>query len=156
MSYRVMTIALAGALVLIGCSDRQSRTITDPDTGERVELETGAGARAPANMPDFAPLYPGSRIESSMAGSGTGEAGSNSGGMVVFHVSDGADQVASYYRAALDRSDLTERNEINMNGILMITGNAPDNPDRGLQVSIAPGSDEPGSTVTLVYSLGQG
>lgn len=152
----LMMAAAAGGLILAGCGDRRSHTVTDPDTGERVTVESGTGARAPTNMPDFAPLYPGARIESSMAGTSSGESGAKRGGMVTFRVNAGAEQVAAFYRQALDRSDLSERNEVNMNGVLMVTGNAPDNPDRGLQVSIASNTDGPGSFVTLVYSLGGG
>lgn len=156
MRILAMTAAAGGLVLLAGCGDRQSQTVTNPDTGERVTVESGSGARAPDNMPDFAPLYPGARIESSLAGTSSGESGANRGGMVTFRVNDRAEQVAAFYRQALDRSDLSERNEVNMNGVLMVTGNAPDNPDRGLQVSIAPNTDGPGSFVTLVYSLGEG
>ena len=149
-------VAVAGALVLAGCGDRQSRTVTNPDTGETVTLETGSGSRAPANMPDFAPLYPGARIENSLAGTSSDAAGGNRGGMVTFRVDAPVERVAAFYRGVLDRSELSERNELNMNGILVVTGNAPDNADRGLQVNIAPNTDGPGSFVTLVYSLGEG
>lgn len=152
----MMTTAAMSALLVAGCGDRQSQTITNPETGERVTVESGSGARAPANMPDFAPLYPGARIESSLAGTSSGESGANRGGMVTFRVDHGVEQVAAFYRRALDRSDLSERNELNMNGVLVVTGNAPDNTDRGLQVNIAPNTDGPGSFVTLVYSLGEG
>lgn len=152
----MMTTAAMSALLVAGCGDRQSQTITNPETGERVTVESGSGARAPANMPDFAPLYPGARIESSLAGASSGESGANRGGMVTFRVDHGVEQVAAFYRRALDRSDLSERNELNMNGVLVVTGNAPDNTDRGLQVNIAPNTDGPGSFVTLVYSLGEG
>lgn len=148
--------AAAGALVLVGCDGRQNRTITNPDTGERVRLETGSGAGAPANMPAFAPLYPGARIESTIAGTGSAQGGSNLGGMVTFRVSDRPEQVAAFYRSSLDRSGLTERNEANLNGVLVLTGGHPDDSDRGLQVSIAPNTDGPGSFVTLVYSFGEG
>lgn len=146
----------AGAMFLAGCDGRQSRTITNPETGERATVETGSGARAPANMPDFAPLYRGAQIESSMAGTSSQDTGSNRGGMVTFRVNDSVEQVAAFYRGVLDRSDLTVRNELNLNGTLMLTGGHPDDSDRGLQVSIARNTDGPGSFVTLVYSLGEG
>lgn len=152
----VAMTAAASALVLAACGDRQSQTVTNPQTGESVTVESGSGARAPANMPDFAPLYPGATIENSMTGTSSGESGANRGGMVTLRVNDGAEQVAAFYRQALDRSNLSERNELNINGVLMITGNAPDDPNRALQVSIAPNTDGPGSLVTLVYSLGEG
>ena len=153
---RGLVIYAAAALLLAGCGDRQSRTITNPETGERATVESGSGARAPANMPDFAPLYRGARIESSMAGTSSADTGSNRGGMVTFRVNDSIEQVAAFYRGVLDRSDLTVRNELNLNGTLMLTGGHPDDSDRGLQVSIAPNTDGPGSFVTLVYSLGEG
>lgn len=144
---------MAGALALgLGaCDAGRDRTPPDPDGGDNVTLTAGPGARAPQSMPDFAPLYPGARIESVMA-----DGRSGGGGMVTFRADASGVEVADFYRRALDRSDLTDRTDVEMNGVLMITGDAADDPDRGLQVSIAPDAEDRGSVVTLVYSLGEG
>jgi hypothetical protein len=141
---------------LAACDAPERHTVSDPETGEKVNLELGSRASVPSDMPDFAPLYPGARIESSMSGMASAQAGQTRGGMVTFRVADPVTAVASFYRGVLERSDLAVRNEINMNGTLMLTGNRSDNPDHGLQVTIAPEEDGTGSFVTLVYSLGEG
>lgn len=148
--------AAAGVLFLGGCDGRQTRTVSNAETGERATIETGAGARPPTNMPDFAPMYRGAQIESSVAGTSSQQTGANQGGMVTFRVDDSVEQVAAFYRGVLDRSDLSVRDELNLNGTLMLTGSHPDDSDRGLQVSIARTTDGRGSFVTLVYSLGEG
>lgn len=156
MRFQAGVILALAALTVAGCGDRRTHTATDPQSGERVTMESGSGARAPANMPDFAPIYRGARIENAMAGSSSGQTGANQGGMVTYRVDASADQVETFYRQALDRSDLTERSEVNSNGVRILAAGSPDNPDRSLQVSIAPNPDGPGSYVTLVYSLGEG
>ena len=47
----VAMTAAASALVLAACGDRQSQTVTNPDTGERVTVESGSGARARNRIP---------------------------------------------------------------------------------------------------------
>lgn len=146
----------AALMALAACNEPQRHTVTDTKSGEQVNLELGSGASAPADMPAFASIYPNARIESSMSGTASAQAGATRGGMVTFRVTDPVEPVARFYRGVLDRSDLAVRNEVNMNGTLMLTGNHPDNPDHGLQVTIAPDEGGAGAFVTLVYSLGEG
>ncbi len=152
----MMCMTAAGALTLAACDGGNKQTVANPESGERVTLESGSGTKAPPNMPAFAPLYPGARIESTVSGVSSQDTGSNQGGMVSFRVADDMEKVAAFYRSAMDRSGLTERTDVNMNGTLMIAGAKPDNADEGLQVTIAPNTDGPGSFVSLVYSLGGG
>lgn len=152
---RVLELSCLAALTcaLTGCGERETRVHSNPAIVENVTLRTGSAIAAPTNMPDFAPLYPGARIESALEGSGSvGE----SGGMVAFRTDSATAQVAAFYRARLDDSGLADRNEVNLNGTLFLTGNARDDADRGVQVSIAPTADGPGSYVTVTYNLGEG
>jgi hypothetical protein len=138
---------------LAGCGERETRIPVDGGNGENVTLRSGNLVKPPANLPEFTPLYPGARIESVLEGNGSA---GRQGGMVAFRTSDSTDKVAAYYRARLDASGLGERNDINLNGALMLTAGATEDVDRGVQVSIAPIPDSPGSYVTLTYNLGEG
>jgi len=138
---------------LAGCGERETRIPVDGGNGENVTLRSGNLVKPPANLPDFAPLYPGARIESVLEGNGSA---GRKGGMVAFRTSDSADKVAAYYRARLNASGLPERNDINLNGALILAASAAEDVDRGVQISIAPIPDSPGSYVTLTYNLGAG
>lgn len=138
---------------LAGCGERETRIPVDGANGENVTLRTGNAIAAPANLPEFTPLYPGARIESVLEGNGSA---GRQGGMVAFRTSDSTEKVAAYYRARLDASGLPERNDVSLNGALILAASAAEDVDRGVQVSIAPIPDSPGSYVTLTYNLGEG
>ena len=138
---------------LAGCGERETRIPVDRATGENVTLRTGNTIAAPANLPDFAPLYPGARIESVLEGNGST---SQNGGMVAFRTNDAPDKVVAFYKARLDASALSERSLANLGGSVILAANAADDADRGVQVAIAPITDEPGSYVTVTYHLGEG
>lgn len=152
---RILQLSCLIALTcgLVGCGERETRVHSNPVTGENVTLRTGDAIAAPAGMPDFAPLYPGARIESVVEGDG---GAGQRGGMVAFRTDAATDRVAAFYRSRLDGSGLTNREEVNLNGTLILAARAGDDADRGLQVSIAPMADAPGSYVTLTYNLGEG
>jgi hypothetical protein len=152
---RILELSCLVALTcaLASCGERETRVHANPETGENVTLRTGSAIAAPANMPDFAPLYPGGRIESVLEGNGSV---GNRGGMVAFRTNDAVDRVAAFYRARLDGSGLTERNNANLNGSLILTASAANDADRGVQITIAPTADAPGSYVTVTYNLGEG
>lgn len=138
---------------LAGCGERETRVQSDPVTGENVTLRTGNAIGAPAGMPDFAPLYPGARIESVLEGDG---GAGRRGGMVAFRTDAATERVATFYRIRLDGSGLANREEVNLNGALILAATAADDADRGVQISIAPVADAPGSYVTVTYNLGEG
>ncbi|MBX3477775.1 MAG: hypothetical protein KF910_09210 [Brevundimonas sp.] len=152
---RILELSCLVALTcaLTGCGERETRVHANPETGENVTLRTGSAIAAPRNMPDFAPLYPGARIESVLEGNGSA---GNRGGMVAFRTADSTGRVAAFYRDRLDASGLSERNDADMNGSLILTASATGDVDRGVQVTIAPTADAPGSYVTMTYNLGGG
>ena len=148
-----LSCLMAFACGLSGCGERETRVHPNPVTGDNVTLRTGDAIAAPTSMPDFAPLYPGARIESVLEGGG---GGGQRGGMVAFRTDAATDRVAAFYRTRLDGSGLSNREEINLNGALILAANAADDVDRGVQISIAPMADAPGSYVTVTYNLGEG
>ena len=148
-----LSCLIAFTCLLAGCGERETRVHSDPLTGENVTLRTGDAIAAPAGMPDFAALYPGARIESVLEGDG---GAGQRGGMVAFRTDAATDRVAAFYRTRLDGSGLSNREEINLNGALILAANAADDVDRGVQISIAPMADAPGSYVTVTYNLGEG
>lgn len=148
-----LSYVVALACALAGCGEREARVHTDPMTGENVTLRTGSAIAAPTNMPDFAPLYPGARIESVLEGNGSA---GNRGGMVAFRTDAATDRVAAFYRESLDASGLSERNDASINGSLILSASATGDIDRGVQITIAPTADAPGSYVTVTYNLGDG
>jgi hypothetical protein len=68
-------------------------TVTGKD-GQAVVRVGDAATRT--DMPDFAPLYPGAKVESSVADMHQGDA---DGGMIVFTVPGKADEVLAFYKA---------------------------------------------------------
>ncbi|MFN3537728.1 MAG: hypothetical protein ACK4Y4_09805 [Brevundimonas sp.] len=157
MHVRKLCIGLLAVGTLAACSDADRKTtVSNPATGESVTVRSGDGIPAPANLPDFAALYPGARIQTVMDGTGSGATGGQSGGMVIFHTADAPDKVIAFYRRRLDASALTERSEGHLNGAQFLTGSDPDGSDGGVQISVMPAEDEPGSFVTVVYNSGMG
>ncbi len=130
-----------------------SATTTDTEAGTQVGLAARPGAvGALADLPAYAPLYPGARVESSMAGSSTGEQGAQRGRMVALRIAETPDRVAAFCRARVDAANLPERSEAHINGRLMLTGSDGLEGGRSSQISIA--LDEAGSFVTIVYNNG--
>lgn len=156
---RTHSIALALSILgLIAACDSgtEQRSIRNAETGESITVRSGTGAAAPRNMPAYAPIYPGAVIESSMDGVSSSAEGGQSGGMVAFRTSDSPQKVASFYRARLDSSGLTERNDANLNGTMLLTAASSDDTDHGVQISISPSEQGNGSVVSVIYSRGRG
>lgn len=64
------------------------------ENGAVASFTAGDGARWPSQWPDFAPAYPGAKVQTSMAGSSK----DGKGGMVSFSTSDPADKVLDFYK----------------------------------------------------------
>ncbi len=70
-----------------------TQTTTVTDHGTNAQIIVGSGAGASAKMPDYAPLYPGAEVQTSVNASG-----SSAGGMVMFKSKDSSDAVIAFYR----------------------------------------------------------
>lgn len=152
MMKRYGTICVAGTLMLAGCGDdTQTTVITDPATGEQVRIASGENMAAPRDLPDFAPLYPGARVEQVLGSTAAAAAGLDRGGMVGFRTSDEPEQVAAFYRQRLDVSGLPERTEAMMDGTYILVAGSEDF-SRNVRLTIARHESGRGSYVTMVYS----
>lgn len=153
---RVLTTAiiLTAATLTAGCGNRDERTYRDPETGNEVTVQTGDRMRAPRNMPDYAPIYPGARIENVMEGTSSGEGGADSGGMVTFLTDADMETVARFYRERLDASGLTERSDVSMGSAMMLSATSAENSSNAVQVTLSPNDEGNGTRVSVTYSRG--
>lgn len=114
---KLAPLALSSLLALAACggNERRQTIVTDKgkaeittrddgqattmnvtgDDGAVASFAAGDGARWPSQWPDFAPAYPGAKVQSSMAGSSK----DGTGGMVSFSTSDPAEKVLDFYKA---------------------------------------------------------
>jgi hypothetical protein len=107
---------------------------------------TMGGGAAPRDLPAYAPVYPGAKIVSSMAGSST-EGG---GGMVALETPDAPEKVLAFYEGKLAGSGLpqTMKSQSGAGTMLALSDEAT---GQGVQVSITPGPSG-GAMVTIAYS----
>lgn len=150
--YWLTCLAGAGALMLSACGDNtQTMIVTDPLTGEQVRIAAGDNVAAPLDLPDFAPLYPGARIEQVMGTTAAAAAGLDRGGMIAFRSSDSPERVADYYRQRLDVSGLSERTEDMIDGTHILVAGSDDF-SSNVRLTIARHESGRGSYVAMVYS----
>lgn len=138
-------------LVLAACGGepQPERAEAKPDITIKG-LGTGTVA-PPANLPSFAPLFPGGRIVTTALDAQEGDKG-----MVTFHV-DGerAADIVGFYKQKGEAAGLHAAMESvagDARILMMNGGGSPDNgAAHGLQVTAAP-DGEGGTSVTLVYA----
>jgi hypothetical protein len=134
-----------GNVTVSGSGDAQHMTVHSADGTATVEINSNGGVHAA--MPDFAPLYPGATVTSSMAGNNTN---GSTGAMVVFGVTAPPSDVIAFYKQKTAAAGLVQSVDANMNGTLMyeatkgkktILVTAAPGP-KATQVSITWGSDK--------------
>lgn len=144
-------IALATIVLLAACSNAEEHTVTDPDSGESVTLRTAedpdAGIAPPANLPDFAPVFPGATVTASVTGSPE-----EAKGMVSFTTSGSADEVIAFYRDKAGAAGLAEQAEMNMSGTRILAMGVADSSEAAVQVTVSPMEGDDLRQVTLVYA----
>lgn len=167
---RVLVPVALGGLLLAACSGEQTRTVTVPDgaggtaavktteKGDTTEvvisgadgkstatITTGATGAGPANLPAFAPVYPGAKIETSMQGSGP----EGSGGVLVMTTPDAPDKVAAFYDAQISAAGLGDVTRLTTNDMRMIGGSAGEKgPSANVTITPNPGG---GTQINLIY-----
>jgi hypothetical protein len=114
MSLRVIAASglFVGLLAACGPSAPKEGTASiNPVKGEAV-VNLGKGEmaavsmKAPANLPPYAPAYPGATVQSSVAG-----IGGTTGGMLAMMSADAPDQIMAFYKKAADGAGLKTVNE---------------------------------------------
>jgi hypothetical protein len=126
MSMRVSGFILPAALVALGLSgcgpSGDSKTVSTPngtvttethndgsqtynfkDSTSGTQVTMGTGAAANAKLPDYAPLYPGAAVETSVNASG-----SNEGGMVMFKTNASSQSVIDFYKKSAGSAGMSD------------------------------------------------
>ena len=116
----------------------QSVTVTD-DKGTKV---TVAGEGASANMPAYAPLFPGATVESTVT---TPE----KGGLVMFKTTAAAQDVIDFYKKSTSAAGYKEKFSMTT-GDTMTFGAATENPEHSVNVTATKGDD--GTQVQVTWN----
>lgn len=150
-------IAIGAALALAGCGKKDEKTVYSDghntvstnasgdhmtitgQNGEKVEFGAGTNAK----LPDFAPLYPGANVTSSVTGSGK----DGNGGMVGFHTSSPPADVIAFYKAKSGAGGLAQTMDANVNGVMMFAAGKNDN-KTSISITASKGTDGTDATVT--------
>jgi hypothetical protein len=92
-------------------------TATDANGKQSVEINSGGSSAPPANMPDYVPLYPGSKVTASVVGAGD----KGNGGMIVIETNASIADVIAFYKTKTAASGFSETMNMNMSGTTMFT-----------------------------------
>ncbi|HTQ15310.1 MAG TPA: hypothetical protein VMH86_15675 [Rhizomicrobium sp.] len=142
--FAVAAIA-AASLVLAACGPKPGQTVkidgkdahvtvsgdngtvtVKSDDGKQT-VQWNAGGMGSAQMPDFAPLYPGAKVEGSVA------ANSSEGGLVAFEASAKPEEVIAFYRQKSTAAGLQQKLNMTMEGGLTYMASR-DNDKKAIQV----------------------
>lgn len=123
-------------------------TVKGNDGSATITTGSGAASAAAAKTPDFAPVYPGATVESTIAGVGS-ENGEGQGGSVVFNTRASPQQVIDFYKQKTGAAGLTPQMSADMGQALMFAA-SDDATKRGVQVIVS-GKDG-GSNVTVTWA----
>lgn len=164
---RAIVIALGLCVALAGCgqkSEKEKTTTIDTNNGSvtvsgngthmvvksdngQSTVEYNAGGNVHADMPDFAPLYPGARVTASIAGSGnTG----GKGAMVTISTPDAPDAVIAFYKKHAAAAGFTDKMTMNSGDSTMYVATKD---KASLQVTASKTGD--GTQVQVTWSNGQ-
>ena len=118
-------LVLVGLMALGACGDEERRQTVVTADGGRAEVTThddggaatlnltgangelasftaGDSARWPNDWPDFAPAYPGAKVQASMGGTSK----DGKGGMVSFTTGDSAEKVIAFYQVRAEAAGI--------------------------------------------------
>ncbi|WP_448659515.1 hypothetical protein ACPVPU_03365 [Sphingomonas sp. CJ99] len=142
---------LATLILLAACGGEREQTVRDAETGEAVTIRTagagGGGIAAPANLPAFAPIYPGATITAAVTGSAQ-----EAKGMVSFTTGDTPDKVIAFYRERATAAGLVAQAEANMGGARILTMGRQGDGEAALQLTVSPPTEGEPQQVSLVYA----
>jgi hypothetical protein len=147
-----------GCLALAACgSDEQSTTVagttyTSSDKDERATISNARGSistvsgasAANTKLPDFAPRYPGSNIESVIDSKRDGRAST----MVTLTTADPVQKVVDFYRPRFEGAGLAKKSEMITEEAGMLAAEAADK-----KASIAVSREEGKTSIVLSYTL---
>jgi hypothetical protein len=129
-----------------GTSNGEHVTMKGADGKSTVEINAG-GMGANVKLPDFVPLYPGAKVQSSVTGTGNG----GSGGTYVFDTSAAPADVVAFYKAKSTAAGFAETlNIANGQGITFVASAASGK--KSIQVVAVKGDN--GSHVQVIWGGG--
>lgn len=141
--------ALALIAALTACGDGGAAVTLEDGSGVRTST-SGKGLAAPDNLPPFAPLFKGAKVDNTVL-----NAKEPHKGVVAYTVEAKADDVIAFYRAKGEAGGLKAAQEMNTSGsrMLVMARTALGGEDVGMQVNVMPSlQSDRHVTVTLVYS----
>lgn len=151
-------IGITAALLLAACggkneADGTAITMKSDETGNTATLRYGDGEDGiapPANLPAFAPVFPGAAIQSAISGN-EGEAK----GMIMMLAKAKTGEVLEFYRQKGKDAGLQVKGEMAMGPSRILAMGPKDGGDGALQITATPSGEEPGSTmITVNYDGG--
>lgn len=136
--FRTATIAGTLALVLAACGSETGgggMGVTLEDGSTVTTATSDKGLAVPANLPDFAPIYPGGIVENVVVNER-----SPGKGILAFRVKATVADVVGFYRQSGEKFGLTlKQDEDTGSGqsLMLIKPGAPVGDDHGMQLNIA-------------------
>lgn len=124
--------------------EKGKMTFTDPKTGAKVDIGSN---QVPDTFPKDFPIYPGSKVTSSLSGA---QAGKSNGFWLTMTTSDAPEKVVSFYKTELTKNGWTvdstfTANDMNTQGISKGTWNG----------SLSMGKSSSDAETQIVIILGQ-
>ena len=133
-----------GNVTVSTSGDSQHMTINSANGTASYEINANGGVHA--TMPDFAPLYPGAKVTSSIVANNPN---GTRGAQVVFTVSAQPSDVIAFYKQKAGAANLAQSVDANINGTMMFEAGkdkkslvvSASSGNGGTQVSVIWGSD---------------
>lgn len=140
------TVSTPNGTVTTETHNDGSQTYNFKDSTSGSQVTMGTGAAATAKMPEFAPLYPGATVETSVNAEGAGK-----GGMVMFKTNASGVAVIDFYKKSASGAHLNDVTTIT-SGDTMTYGASDDKTKKSM--SVVATKAEGGTQVQVTWSNG--
>lgn len=157
--FKTTCAILTLALTLAACGDSSAEpgmgdggaSVTLADGTKVAAATSAAGLAPPANLPAFAPVYPGATIDNVTLNDRAPHKG-----ILSFTAKATVEDVARFYKQQGQQSGLELKQDVESSGSQTIMLAKPGNPgeDIGVQVSIGPSMQGQGQVVTVLTYAG--
>jgi hypothetical protein len=97
------TVSTPNGTVTTETHNDGSQTYNFKDSTNGTQVTMGTGSAATAKLPNYAPLYPGATVETSVNSSG-----SNEGGMVLFKTNASSQNVIDFYKKSAGAAGMSD------------------------------------------------
>ena len=96
-------------------------TVKDANGRQTVDVNTEGGV-TPSNLPEFVPIFPGAKVQSSVVGAGNG----GNGGTIVIETNASVGDLIAFYKQKTAASGFSETMNMNSGGTTMFTAGSSD------------------------------